>query len=303
MAQDNHVSSFLLLLLIAAAIYFLLYPDGFKNINKKEFFEQNMDLSEENVDLSHVDPELMKHIIEQTSSNEAPIISQVPVVQQSSMVNSQVINSIINSPNEEPNMTLPPVPVMQQNNMPIVSSNPVVPDTVLSEIINEDIQSAPVPATNKQTLFEPKNQQTQQNQQNILKTMDNAVINFDANDQSYDPTGTDLGSAFMSPLPPGSHPDAVDFKKNNVDNYNTKDFLPQQINDEWFETDFSLAKYQLNDDKLINTEKYIIGINTVGQSLKNASYDIRGTIANPKFIVSPWNQSTYEPDFNLKPLC
>jgi hypothetical protein len=86
--------------------------------------------------------------------------------------------------------------------------------------------------------------------------------------------------------------------------YNAKDFLPNEINDEWFETDFSLAKYQLNDDKLINTDRYIIGINTVGESLKNATYDIRGTIPNPKLTgLSPWNNSTYEPDFNLKPLC
>ena len=48
---------------------------------------------------------------------------------------------------------------------------------------------------------------------------------------------------------------------------------------------------------------YHIGINTIGESLKNASYYIRGTIPNPKFVVSPWGNSTYEPDFNLKPLC
>jgi hypothetical protein len=64
-----------------------------------------------------------------------------------------------------------------------------------------------------------------------------------------------------------------------------------------------IDELNINDDKLINTERYIIGINTVGQSLKNASYDIRGTIPNPKFVVSPWGNSTYEPDFNLKPLC
>ena len=85
--------------------------------------------------------------------------------------------------------------------------------------------------------------------------------------------------------------------------FNVKDFLPKEINDEWFETDFSLAKYQLNDDKLINTDRYIIGINTVGESLKNASWDIRGTVYCPKAVISPWNNSTYEPDFNLKPLC
>ena len=104
-------------------------------------------------------------------------------------------------------------------------------------------------------------------------------------------------------MPAGSLTGTIDFKKQNTDNYDAKDFLPHEINDEWFETDFSLAKYQLNDDKLINTDRYIIGINTVGQSLKNASYDIRGTIPNPKSIISPWNNSTYEPDFNLKPLC
>ena len=131
----------------------------------------------------------------------------------------------------------------------------------------------------------------------------NSITNFDPNDEEYDYGASDLTTAFMPPLPPGTKPDMVDFKKNNVDKYNAKDFLPKQVNDEWFETDFSLAKYQLNDDKLINTEKYIIGINTVGESLKNASYDIRGTIPNPKFIVSPWNNTTYEPDFNLKPLC
>ena len=130
------------------------------------------------------------------------------------------------------------------------------------------------------------------------------VYNFLPNDE-YDVNnyGSGLNDAFALPLPQDLSTDTIDFKKQNMDNYNARDFLPKEVNDEWFETDFSLAKYQLNDDKLINTEKYIIGINTVGQSLKNASYDIRGTIANPKFIVSPWNNSTYEPDFNLKPLC
>ena len=87
------------------------------------------------------------------------------------------------------------------------------------------------------------------------------------------------------------------------DKYNAADFLPKEINDEWFDTDFSQAKYNIKDNKLINTEKYVIGVNTVGQSLKNASYDIRGTVPNPKMSVSPWNNSTYEADYNIKSLC
>lgn len=120
-----------------------------------------------------------------------------------------------------------------------------------------------------------------------------------ADDASY----AGLGDAFAPPLPVGTNPDVVDINRNNVTSYNAKDFLPKEINSDWFDTDFSQAKHTLNDDKLINTERYVIGINTVGESLKNASYDIRGTVPNPKFSVSPWNNSTYEPDYNIKPLC
>ena len=127
------------------------------------------------------------------------------------------------------------------------------------------------------------------------------VFQFEPND-IYE-SGAQLESAFQRPIPQQARPDVVDLNKNNVKKYDAKDFLPKEINDKWFDTDFSQAKFNINDDKLINTERYVIGINTVGQSLKNASYDIRGTIPNPKFTVSPWNNSTYEPDFNLKPLC
>lgn len=114
--------------------------------------------------------------------------------------------------------------------------------------------------------------------------------------------GADIMSAFQQPVQPPKTPDTVNINPNNQ-KYDAKDFLPKEINDQWFDTDFSQAKFNLADDKLINTDRYVIGINTVGQSLKNASYDIRGTVPNPKYTISPWNNSTYEPDFNIKPLC
>ena len=128
------------------------------------------------------------------------------------------------------------------------------------------------------------------------------VNDFQPNDPS-ESSGADLNAAFQPPIPLGTDTNAIDFNKNNVDKYDSKDYLPKEINDEWFETDFTGAKYNINDDNLINTERYVIGINTVGQANKNASYDLRGTIPNPKFTVSPWNNSTYEPDHNLRPLC
>jgi hypothetical protein len=127
------------------------------------------------------------------------------------------------------------------------------------------------------------------------------VLNFQPNDE-IDDSGASLDDAFDKPHPDCVKTDVVDLNRNNVKKYSAKDFLPKEINDDWFNTDFSQAKYNINDDKLINTEKYVIGVNTVGQSLKNASYDIRGSINVPKYSVSPWNNSTTEPDYNIKSL-
>jgi len=129
-----------------------------------------------------------------------------------------------------------------------------------------------------------------------------SVYNYGGMDNEVS-SGASLDSAFDKPLPDNTKTDVVDLNKNNVKNYNAKDYLPKEVNDDWFSTDFSQAKYKMNDDKLINTERYVIGINTVGQSLKNASYDIRGAVNVSKYSVSPWNQSTIEPDYNIKPLC
>lgn len=129
-----------------------------------------------------------------------------------------------------------------------------------------------------------------------------SVFNYQPNDEDVG-VGASLDSAFDKPIQEGVKTDVIDLNRNNVKNYNAKDYLPKEVNDDWFNTDFSQAKYKMNDDKLINTEKYVVGVNTVGQSLKNASYDIRGAVNVPKYSVSPWNNSTTEPDYNIKPLC
>jgi hypothetical protein len=75
-------------------------------------------------------------------------------------------------------------------------------------------------------------------------------------------------------------------------------YLPQEVNDDWFEV--QPEPVSVKNRHLINVTKPI-GINTIGTSLKNSSYDLRGTPACPKFVVSPWLQSSIEPDHNLKP--
>lgn len=142
-------------------------------------------------------------------------------------------------------------------------------------------------------------------QQALAESISNAskdVFQFEGN-SSDNNSGASLDAAFERPVASQPRAENVNMKEQDTKKYNAADFLPKEVNSEWFNTDFSQAKVNVEDTNLINTERYVIGVNTVGQSLKNASYDIRGTIANPKFAVSPWNNSTYEPDTNIKPLC
>jgi hypothetical protein len=83
------------------------------------------------------------------------------------------------------------------------------------------------------------------------------------------------------------------------DLFDVDKYLPQEVNDDWFEV--QPEPISVKNRHLINITKPI-GVNTIGTSLKNASWDIRGTPACPKYIVSPWSQSSIEPDYNLKPL-
>ena len=57
----------------------------------------------------------------------------------------------------------------------------------------------------------------------------------------------------------------------------------------------------LSDQNFL-TAGYHIGINTVGQTLRNANRQLRSEPANPQSVVSPWLQSTIEPDINRRPL-
>lgn len=83
------------------------------------------------------------------------------------------------------------------------------------------------------------------------------------------------------------------------DMYDPENLLPKEHHDDWFETiDEPVA---LRNRHLVNLQQGN-GINTQGQSLKIATHDIRGNPPCPKAVVSPWNNSTVEPDFNIKPL-
>lgn len=89
-------------------------------------------------------------------------------------------------------------------------------------------------------------------------------------------------------------------KKEDEDIFDSNNYLPQEKNDDWFEV--MPEPISVKNRHLINVSRPV-GVNTIGTTLKNPSYDIRGTPACPKFVVSPWMQSSIEPDTNIKGLC
>jgi hypothetical protein len=47
---------------------------------------------------------------------------------------------------------------------------------------------------------------------------------------------------------------------------------------------------------------YHIGLDTIGQTLRNANYQYRSDPIIPKVDIGPWNQSTIEADYGRVPL-
>lgn len=77
--------------------------------------------------------------------------------------------------------------------------------------------------------------------------------------------------------------------------------LLPKANAEMKEDGFEFAPKDLQGVNFLSAQDKI-GIDTVASSLRNANYSIRDEPANPKTVVSIWNQSTIEPDLARRPL-
>jgi hypothetical protein len=82
---------------------------------------------------------------------------------------------------------------------------------------------------------------------------------------------------------------------------NPSDLLPKNIPDsKWAQLNPS-GQGELSNINLLKAG-YHIGIDTIGQSLRNANLQIRSEPPNPQLYVGPWQQSTITPDFMRPPL-
>jgi hypothetical protein len=81
---------------------------------------------------------------------------------------------------------------------------------------------------------------------------------------------------------------------------NPSDLLPKDDNSQWAQLN-PAGKGDLANINLLKAG-YHIGIDTIGQTLRNANLQIRSEPPNPQISVGPWNLSTIEPDFLRPPL-
>jgi len=78
------------------------------------------------------------------------------------------------------------------------------------------------------------------------------------------------------------------------------DLLPKDQNSVWAEQN-PMGPGSLKGKNFLSAGA-LIGVNTVGQSLRNANYQLRSEPPNPQIPVSIFNQSTIAPDTNRRPL-
>lgn len=88
---------------------------------------------------------------------------------------------------------------------------------------------------------------------------------------------------------------------NKVSVANPSDLLPTDQNSQWA----SLNPVGTSNNAMLPDllqAGYHIGLDTIGQTLRNPNYQLRSDPIIPVQQIGPWNQSTIEPDYGRVPL-
>ena len=76
--------------------------------------------------------------------------------------------------------------------------------------------------------------------------------------------------------------------------FDPSELLPKDVNQQWAQLNPS-GNSDFNNVNLLKAG-YLNGIDTVGSTMRNANLQVRSEPPNPTTQVSPWAQSTIEPD-------
>jgi hypothetical protein len=129
-----------------------------------------------------------------------------------------------------------------------------------------------------------------------------ASSNMTPPSSGQNPTGANDGTFFVDYAPINSGDGNMGGMPANctAQNVNTpSDLLPSDNNSGW-----GLKPMGGGDFMGVNflNAGYLIGVDTIGSSLRNANLQVRSEPPNPQLIVSPWMNTTIEPDVFRQPL-
>ena len=116
------------------------------------------------------------------------------------------------------------------------------------------------------------------------------------------PSGANDGTFYVDYAPINSGDSSMAGMPSNCNSQSMNspsDLLPSDNNSGW-----SLKPMGSGDFMGVNflNAGYLIGVDTIGSTLRNANQQIRSEPPNPQLLVSPWNNTTIEPDAFRQPL-
>ena len=165
----------------------------------------------------------------------------------------------------------------------------------LSSDDTESVTSAP------EATVEPQSQETeaqlaaQQAQANAVATIESAP---EAAVQNSEPLGQNEDWKQVEGL--GANTNQMPQECYPKDILQPQELLPRDTESTWAQS-VPAGQGSLSDQNFLNAG-FHVGVNTVGQSLRNANRQIRSDPPCPQVKVSPWMQTTIEPDTNRKPM-
>jgi hypothetical protein len=111
-----------------------------------------------------------------------------------------------------------------------------------------------------------------------------------------DPNGNEMYSQVVAPSTAGAAPSC--FPR---DRLSAEDLLPKDAaNSKWAQLN-PAGQGDVRDQNFL-TAGYHVGVNTTGSSKRNANLQLRSEPINPQVAVSPWMQSTIEPNLFQRPM-
>ena len=156
------------------------------------------------------------------------------------------------------------------------SSNRLTPSGVIENTHDASMLNNNVPQTNIQENLDV-DMSSVTNKSNILNGQQSGLLNSDPAEKQRRQAGC--------------------FPK---DQLTPQELLPQDNANTWAKSNPE-GSGSLKDRNFLQSAHHI-GVNTVGQTLRNANLQLRSEPPNPQVKVSPWSQSTIEPDMNRKPM-